>query len=328
MATNTNRLIREADHGTEAEAGRYHHQVVISDVTKQYGAHQVLTGVTLSIREGEVFGLLGPNGAGKTTLVEIMEGLRRPTTGTVAVLGLDPQRQTAQLKERIGVCLQATSLHDKIRVSEVMELFASTYRNPLPSENLLKRFGLWDSRRKLVNELSGGQRQRLVIAIGVINEPDLLFLDEPTTGLDAHSRIEVHGIISDLKRQGKTIVLTTHYLEEAERLCDRVGILHKGTILCCGSPFEVRKRGHVYSELEFELDGALPDSAIASIKAYCEEIQAIHRTVIIRTQRPGDCVLELSRQVLLAHLRIVDMQLRRPSLEDAFINMTSTDDVS
>src|SRR5438034_9877588 len=193
----------------------------VQNLVKRYGDLEAVRGVSFAVEEGEVFGLLGPNGAGKTSTVEVLEGLRIPDGGRVSVCGLDPQRDSAALKHEIGAALQSTSLPDKLRVMEALRLFASFYKRRRNPEELLKRFGLEEKRNTFYNQLSGGQKQRLALAMALVNDPKVLFFDEPTAGLDPQVRREIYDIIEELKREKKTIVMTTHYIEEAERLCDR-----------------------------------------------------------------------------------------------------------
>ena len=216
------------------------HPIQVESLRKNYGEVAALRGIDFEVRVGEVFGLLGPNGAGKTTTVEILEGLRSRTSGRVSVLGCDPEVQTRALKDRIGVCLQATKLQDKIKVREAMELFAALYTRTVDSAQLLKRLQLWEKREAQYSTLSGGQKQRLALAL--LNDPQTLFLDEPSTGLDPQARLEIRDLVMDLRREQRTILLTTHYIEEAERLCDRVAIVDEGRIIAMGTPREIQDR--------------------------------------------------------------------------------------
>jgi ABC-2 type transport system ATP-binding protein len=186
--------------------------VVVQDLHKSYGDFEAVRGIDLEIGTGEVFGLLGPNGAGKTTTIEILEGLRPRTSGQVSVLGMDPAVQSKQIKNRIGVCLQATNLPDKMKVHEALDLFASFYDRETDRAQLLKRLQLYDKRDALYKSLSGGQKQRVALALSLLNEPSLLFLDEPTTGLDPQVRHEIHGVIQELKENRRSILITTHYI--------------------------------------------------------------------------------------------------------------------
>lgn len=210
--------------------------ISVQGLQKSYGGVEAVKGIDFEVRAGEIFGILGPNGAGKTTTVEILEGLRPRTGGSAAVLGFDPEKQTQQLKDRIGVCLQATNLPAKMRTHEALDLFASFYTRSVSTQKLLDRLQLAEKRNAYYETLSGGQKQRLALAMALVNDPQLLFLDEPTTGLDPQIRLEIHRLIEELRAEKRTVVLTTHYLEEAERLCDRVAIMDEGRIVAMGTP--------------------------------------------------------------------------------------------
>jgi ABC-2 type transport system ATP-binding protein len=214
--------------------------IYVRGLRKAYGDFEAVKGIDFEVRPGEVFGLLGPNGAGKTSTVEILEGLRPRTAGDVKVLDFDPDRQKQRLKDRIGVCLQATNLPDKITVHEALQLFGAFYTRNIDGDACLKRLQLWEKKDAAYATLSGGQKQRLAIALALINDPQLLFLDEPTTGLDPQVRLEIRDLIEELKAEKRTIVMTTHYIEEAERLCDRVAIIDSGVIIASGSPRELQ----------------------------------------------------------------------------------------
>src|ERR1700685_640126 len=232
--------------------------IQVENLVKRYGNVEAVRGVSFAVEEGEVFGLLGPNGAGKTTTVEILEGLRNLDSGRVSVCGLDPQRDTAALKHEIGAALQSTSLPDKIRVMEALRLFASFYKRGRKPEELLRRFGLEEKRNAFYSQLSGGQKQRLALAMALVNDPKVLFFDEPTSGLDPQVRREIYDIIAELRNEKKTIVMTTHYIEEAERLWDRVAILDHGTVDALGTPQELKNRSGDKTRIEVQL--ARPES--------------------------------------------------------------------
>ena len=230
----------------------------VENLVKHYGNVEAVRGVSFNVEEGEVFGLLGPNGAGKTSTVEILEGLRAPDSGRVSVCGLDPQKNPEKLKHEIGAALQSTSLPDKLRVMEALKLFSSFYKRHRDPEELLKRFGLVEKRNTFYRELSGGQKQRLALAMALVNDPQVLFFDEPTSGLDPQVRREIYDIVEELKREKKTIVMTTHYIEEAERLCDRVAIIDHGQVIALGSPRELKERSGDKTRVEVRLHK--PDS--------------------------------------------------------------------
>jgi ABC-2 type transport system ATP-binding protein len=231
----------------------------VKDLRKQYpgrdGPVHAVNGIDLEIRVGECFGLLGPNGAGKTTTVEILEGLNRPTSGDVEVLGLQWATDAAEIRERIGVTLQETRFPDKETVREFLTVFRSFYRTGLTCEEAIARVSLETKANALIEQLSGGQQQRLAVAIALVGDPEILFLDEPTTGLDPQSRRQLWDVIRDLRGRGRTVLLTTHYMDEAERLCDRVAVIDHGKIIALGSPAELIARLGGDHIIEFALEG-------------------------------------------------------------------------
>src|SRR5580693_2907567 len=239
--------------------------IQVENLVKSYGDVEAVRGVSFNVEEGEVFGLLGPNGAGKTTTVEILEGLRDPDGGRVSVCGLDPQRDTSALKHEIGAALQSTSLPDKIRVMEALRLFASFYKRGRKPEELLKRFGLEEKRNTFYSQLSGGQKQRLALAMALVNDPKVVFLDEPTAGLDPQVRREIYDIIEELRRDKKTVLMTTHYIEEAERLCDRVAIVDHGKIIKAGTPRELKQSSGGMTRVEVRLARPATEAALRGL---------------------------------------------------------------
>src|ERR1700690_1323621 len=225
----------------------------VENLVKSYGDVEAVRGLSFSVEGGEVFGLLGPNGAGKTSTIEIMEGLRVPDGGRVSVCGFDPQKNPTELKHEIGAALQSTSLPDKIKVIEALRLFASFYGRGRKVEELLQRFGLEEKRNAFYNQLSGGQKQRLALAMALVNDPRVLFFDEPTAGLDPQVRREIYDIVEELKKEKKTIVLTTHYIKEAEKRCDRVGIVDHGKMIAIGTPRELKQKSANTNRVEVRL---------------------------------------------------------------------------
>src|SRR5262245_8570321 len=289
--------------------------ISVQSLHKTYAGLEAVKGIDFEVRAGEVFGLLGPNGAGKTSTVEILEGLRSRSSGEAAVLGFDPDRQKQQLKDRIGVCLQATNLPDKIRVKEAMDLFASFYTRSISSEQLLKRLQLWDKRAAAYETLSGGQKQRLALALALVNDPQLLFLDEPTTGLDPQIRLEIHTLIEQMKSENRTVLLTTHYIEEAERLCDRVAIMDEGKIVAMGTPRELQQKSRSQSRIQITtaqpLDGAVlprwPD-AVDSI------LESDGRTLTVHSTRPARTLVELMTWLDPESLQLDAVYLKKTTL--------------
>lgn len=295
--------------------------ISVRGLTKKYGDFEAVRGLDFEVAQGEVFGLLGPNGAGKTTTVEILEGLRPRTTGEVSVLGFDPGVSMREIKDRIGVCLQATNLPEKMTVREALVLFASFYSRNSDRDKLLHRLQLWDKRDAFYGQLSGGQKQRLALALAMVNDPQLLFLDEPTTGLDPQVRLEIHGLIQELKDAKRTILITTHYIEEAEKLCDRVAIIDSGKVIALGTPREIQAATLGHSNLEIHVDQPLPDIPASS------EIERIvfaadRKSVVITSSKPTRTLVDLVKWIDHQGMDLIDIQLRRPTLEDVFIELT------
>src|SRR5438045_2954288 len=293
----------------------------VENLTKRYGEVQAVRGISFAVAEGEVFGLLGPNGAGKTTTIEILEGLRTPDGGNISVCGFDPRTHGEELKHEIGAALQSTSLPDKIRVSEAIRLFASFYKRRRNVDDLLKRFGLEEKRNAFYNQLSGGQKQRLALAMALVNDPKVLFLDEPTAGLDPQVRREIYDIIEELKREKKTIVLTTHYIEEAEKLCDRVAIVDHGTLISEGTPRELKQSSADKTRIEVRL--AKPESEVDMKNlegvAECREVGG---TYVLHSKRPPQTIVSLVKHLEAGGNELVSLEIATPSLEDVFIEMT------
>ena len=297
--------------------------VTVRNLTKNYGSLPAVKGIDFEIRTGEVFGLLGPNGAGKTTTVEILEGLRARSSGDVSVLGVDPERDLRGLKDRIGVCLQATRLSDKITVAEALRLFASLYSRQVDGDALLRRLQLWDKRNDMYGKLSGGQKQRLALALALINDPQMLFLDEPSTGLDPQARHEIHLLVQDWRAERRTILLTTHYIEEAERLCDRVAIIDEGRIIAMGTPAEVQARTLGASRIEIRVSPPVPEGRMPTLtEAGHLQVSSDRHTLIVSAQNPARALVELVKWVDQQGLELADVQLKRPTLEDVFIELT------
>ncbi len=293
----------------------------VENLKKRYGDVEAVRGVSFTVEEGEVFGLLGPNGAGKTTTVEMVEGLRTPDSGRVSVCGLDPQKNPQELKHEIGAALQATSLPDKLRVMEALRLFASFYRRRRKPEELLKRFGLEEKRNAFYSQLSGGQKQRLALAMALVNDPKVLFFDEPTSGLDPQVRREIYDIIAELRNEKKTIVMTTHYIEEAERLCDRVAIVDHGVVIAEGSPRELKERSGDKTRLEVRL--ARPES-VDTLKTLdgVSECRMLGESYILQCQRPPQAIVSLVKHLEAQGNELISLEIATPSLEDVFIELT------
>ena len=295
--------------------------VEVQDLRKRYGQVEALRGVSFQIHQGEVFGLLGPNGAGKTSTIEILEGLREPDSGEVRVCGLEPARESLKLKQRIGAQLQNTILPDKVRVEEALNLFAGFYDRAVSIDDLLKQFGLTDKRRAFYETLSGGQKQRLALALALVNSPELVLLDEPTAGLDAMVRRDIYALIEQLRAERRTVLLTTHYIEEAERLCDRVAIVDHGQIVALGTPRELVSKSGSGTRLEVKTERpvSLDDLRRLEAVADCREADGAYW---IHAQPVAKALVSLIHLLEAHENTLTDLHISQPSLEDVFVEMT------
>jgi ABC-2 type transport system ATP-binding protein len=295
--------------------------IQVENLYKSYGAVEALRGISFSVEEGEVFGLLGPNGAGKTSTVEILEGMRMPDRGVARVCGLIPSDSGEEFKVKIGAVLQSTALPDKLRVQEAIDLFAQFYRNRADTNRLLERFQLTEKRNAFYSELSGGQKQRLALAMSLVNNPQVVFLDEPTAGLDPQVRREIYDIIEELKSEKKTVLLTTHYIEEAERLCDRVAIVDHGKVMAMGTPRDLKHRSAGTTRIEVRLARPLANGAMESLEgvADCREFEG---AFVLHSTRPPRTIVALVKQLEAENNELQSLEIFSPSLEDVFIEMT------
>ena len=295
--------------------------IEVRELRKAYDDVQAVRGVSFTVEQGEVFGMLGPNGAGKTTTVEILEGLRKRDGGEVTVLGLDPDAAGRSIKSRIGVQLQQVALYPRLRVHEVIELFASFYGRSGVADRLIETLGLEERREGLVKDLSGGQQQRLSVALAVVNDPEIVFLDEPTTGMDPAARRNLWEFIEELRKDGRTIFLTTHYMEEAERLADRVAVMDHGKIIALETPRKLVRQNFSEDAIEFsqrdglttEELGALPSVTDASLNA--EQFRLYSANV----PETMGALLSLAER---REAPIENLQVRRATLEDVFLKLT------
>ena len=294
--------------------------IQVSGIRKAYGATVAVAGVSFDVFEGEIFGLIGPNGAGKTTTMECVEGVRRPDQGTISILGLDPFRDVYRLQNRIGVQLQQAQLQKRIKVWEAVDLWASLYSNPVGSDRLLDQLGLSSKRDAWFMTLSGGQKQRLFIALALINDPEVVFLDELTTGLDPQSRRAIWELVRGIRERGKTVFMTTHLMDEAERLCDRVAVIEHGKIIDIGSPGELVRRhcpmrtvvlatGDAHAELHLS---KIPSAKIAARQDSEFTIQGAG----------DDFVTEVIRCLSENRINVTDFRTVLPTLEDVFLKLT------
>jgi ABC-2 type transport system ATP-binding protein len=311
--------------------------IEVHGLTKSYGPVHALRGVDLSIESsGQIIGLLGPNGAGKTTLVEILEGLRTATSGSVSVLGLDPARAPGKLRARLGVQLQSTAFMNDLTVVETLRLYAALYpkirlkadstkadstkadSTKADSTDLLDRVDLRDKAKALVRTLSGGQKQRLALAMAMLHDPDLYILDEPTSGLDPAARRQIHDILTGLKKDGRTILLSSHYLDEIEALADRVIILSAGRIVADGTPLELLARAAGASTLWLEINGAGDPSRLVPQATFEGRDGALLR---FRTSDPTAAIVGLADSLRSSGAQLADLRLKRPSLEDVYLQL-------
>jgi ABC-2 type transport system ATP-binding protein len=292
-----------------------------SGVRKTYGATVAVEEVSFEVNEGEIFGLIGPNGAGKTTTMECIEGLRRPDRGRISVLGLDPFKDVYKLQERIGVQLQQAQLQKRIKVWEAVDLWASLYqKKAIDGERLLEQLGLGDKRNAWFMDLSGGQKQRLFIALALINDPELVFLDELTTGLDPQSRRAIWDLVRGIRERDKTVFLTTHLMEEAERLCDRVAIIEHGRIIDIDKPDNLVKRHCPERTVVLATDHPIAEACFRAIPG----VEAVIRTdsqFTIRG-RGDDLVTEVIHCLSENGIRVSDFRTILPNLEDVFLKLT------
>jgi ABC-2 type transport system ATP-binding protein len=295
--------------------------IEVSGVRKTYGSTVAVEEVSFEVNEGEIFGLIGPNGAGKTTTMECIEGLRRPDRGSISVLGLDPVKDVYKLQERIGVQLQQAQLQKRIKVWEAVDLWASLYqKKAIDGERLLEQLGLRDKRDAWFMDLSGGQKQRLFIALALINDPELVFLDELTTGLDPQSRRAIWDLVRGIRERGKTVFLTTHLMEEAERLCDRVAIIEHGRIIDIDKPENLVKRHCPERTVVLATDNAIAEKCFRAIPGVETVIREDSRFTI--RGRGDDLVTEVIHCLSENGIRVADFRTIVPNLEDVFLKLT------
>jgi ABC-2 type transport system ATP-binding protein len=293
----------------------------VRGLTKRYGDVRAVDGVDFDVAPGEIFGLLGPNGAGKTTTVEILEGLRAPDDGEVSVLGIDVAKGADKLKPRIGVSLQTAALYPKLTVTEVIDLFRSFYATARPTADLIEALDLGERRTAQTRVLSGGQRQRLAVALALVNDPELVFLDEPTTGLDPAARRSLWDLVLGLKAQGRTILLTTHYMEEAEVLCDRLAIMDHGKILEMGTVDELISKRFNERAVRFDRLEELSTAELEALPAVVS-VKEDSREVLLYTRDVGATIGALLALTEQRGLEPQNLAIRRATLEDVFLDLT------
>lgn len=292
----------------------------VAGIRKSYGATVAVSDVSFEVREGEIFGLIGPNGAGKTTTMECVEGVRRPDSGSISILGLDPVRDVYALQNRMGVQLQEAQLQKRIKVWEAVDLWASLYTKTVDGDALLEQLGLANKRNAWFMTLSGGQKQRLFIALALINDPEVVFLDELTTGLDPQARRAIWELVRGIRERGKTVLMTTHLMEEAERLCDRVAIIEHGKIIDIGSPEELVRRHCPARTVVLTTEIAVAEERLRAIPSL--------KTVTRRDARftvegaGDDFITEVIQCLSENRIRVTEFRTVLPNLEDVFLKLT------
>jgi ABC-2 type transport system ATP-binding protein len=295
--------------------------LAVEGLTKRYGKLTAVDGISFSVPRGETFGLLGPNGAGKTTTLEIIEGLRTPDGGSITLLGKDAVRDRRAVQQRIGVQLQSQTLWAELTVEETLKMFAALFRNSVPVRGLMERFALMEKRRELVRGLSGGQKQRLSVATALVNDPEIVFLDEPTTGLDPSARQSFWDLIRELQGDGKTVIVTTHYMEEAEALCDRVAIMDRGQIMAMDTPRQLVRGLSFDSTVECGFAGAIDHGLLQALPAV-HDVKTEDGVFFLFT---NDVAATLARLMELRDeggSRVQSLHVGTATLEDVFIALT------
>ena len=295
--------------------------IQVENLTKRYGSNTAVNGVSFSVEQGEVFGILGPNGAGKTTTVEMIEGLRKPDSGTITVCGRDACKEADSIKEMIGVQLQATSIYDNITVKEAVNLFGGYYKKRLPAGQILEEVSLTDKKDSRVGSLSGGQKQRLSMGLALVNDPEVLFLDEPTTGLDPQARHNIWSIVEKMRDRGKTVVMTTHYMEEAEHLCQRLAIVDHGKIIATGTPEDLINGAKLDTSIEF--------NASRELNGLGSRIPGLHKITNgttnkyeVKSNRVSRILNDLTNLCFENNIELENISVRKVTLEDVFLAMT------
>jgi ABC-2 type transport system ATP-binding protein len=297
--------------------------VAVTELRKSYGDTAVVDGISFEVRRGEIFGLLGPNGAGKTTTTEIIEGLRDADSGHVSLLGMNGLSHSPACKERIGIQLQAPSLLPLLTVEEHITLFGKVYRQCLPAKQVMEFVSLTDCRNKLTKNLSGGQQQRLSVALALVNDPEIAFLDEPSTGLDPQSRRGLWETIEAMKNRGKTIFLTTHFMEEAERLCDRLAIMDHGRIIAMGAPQQLIDNYFPERAIQFSADASMDPAALEGLPGVTHVTQDDTEVVIYTADIPATItsVMQYAADRGIEN-KLKNLHIRQSTLEDVFIKLT------
>jgi ABC-2 type transport system ATP-binding protein len=294
--------------------------IEVTNLCKRYPGVTAVDDVSFSVSRGEIFGMVGPNGAGKTTTIECIEGLRRPDEGGVRVLGLDPQRDGYELRERIGIQFQSASLPPRIKVGEALDLFCAFYRSPVDWRRLLEQVGLLEKSGAYVDKLSGGQNRRVFIAMALLNDPEVVFLDELTTGLDPHARRAMWDMVRGIRERGRTVFLTTHFMEEAERLCDRVAIIDHGKIVALDSPGNLIASLGADNRLSFNVTSRCEEETLCDVSGV-SRVERIGERIVVYGDREG-LLSGVINALEASSVRFDDLRIEQPTLEDVFLALT------
>ena len=300
--------------------------VQVEGLVKRFGSVTAVDGISFNVRRDEIFGILGPNGAGKTTTLELIEGLQKPTQGRVTVLGMNVFEKPAQVKARIGVQLQSSAYHDYLSLKEVLTLFGNFYPTRVAPDDLLAQVGLLDRANSRVSQLSGGQKQRFTVAASLVNSPELVILDEPTTGLDPQARRNLWELIRDIHRQGVTVVLTTHYMEEAQALCDRLAIMDRGQLVAVDSPGDLINQLEATYTVKLVVDKPLTQAQVASLNGDGELAQSLDgNTYLLRLRNTPKGLGPILDEIARSDINLDHLEVTPVTLEDVFLELTGNE---
>jgi len=300
--------------------------VRVEGLVKKFGSLTAVDGISFTVKRGEIFGILGPNGAGKTTTLEIIEGLLKPTQGSVSVLGLNIFKEPRQVKARIGVQLQSSAYHDYLKLNEILTLLGSFYPKRVPPGELLEQVGLLDKADSRVNQLSGGQKQRFTVAASLVNDPELVILDEPTTGLDPQARRNLWALIQDIHQRGVTVIMTTHYMEEAEALCQRLAIMDHGRLVTVDSPRNLINQLDATYTVKLVVANPLTEAQVASLNGGVEVVQAVEgNAYLLRIRNSPKALGTMLEEINRSGISLEHLEVTPVTLEDVFLELTGNE---